>query len=359
MTNGSPGGANRLRPVASALGRTPVRSRFQNLPWQTGGPFGGQTPVLPREFPAGGPIRGWADIVEAYRDAVMQSEAIPTRHPRVSICIVATPEARHLQTTVDSVLAQRFDDFEVVIIDGASIYDPRNDPTEVMDERLRVVRTGAGAPLSENFNLAVQHSRGQFIKLLTDNDVIYPHCIAAQAKVLEHNEHVALVAGRTDYLDDAGDDIVLRPESVRPLGIYPALRAVKTVIRSGGNPIGPLAGAMFRRADFQCCGGFPTEAPDPPDVELWTRLLRFGDFFSMPDRLASVRIGQRPGIDSASILSQLAERIAFTRRLSDDPLWSVSAGDRFVGHLKCCSLPLVRSVFRDHRAVSGWHQLNA
>lgn len=281
------------------------------------------------------PIKGWADIVEPYWPAVMQTEQRSVRRPKVSVCIVANQAERQLLTTIDSVLAQRFDDLEIVIVGDQGPYVP-DMGAAANDERVRIIRNETTVPLGAGFNMAVRHSRGQFVKLLCPDDTLRPDCIAAQANVLEKNRDVALVAAGTDYIDHTGEVVSRHPVFARIVGIHSAQCVVTTIVRCGGNPVGPSVGVMFRRADFQRCSGFREDLLEWPDLELWIRLLRFGEFFGMSQTLASVRDRRGLKSGSASMLLQLAERIEFTRRLISDPVWTVSATDRMVGHVRCC-----------------------
>jgi hypothetical protein len=281
------------------------------------------------------PARNWAEIVEAYRPAVMQKQRRSAQRPRVSVCILANQGERHLQETIESVLAQRSDDLEIVIIDDGNSYGTRDILAALTDERVRVIRDGTTGHLGESSNLAVRLSRGQFVKLLCPGATLHPNCVVAQAKVLEDNHDVALVAARSDHIDRNGDLVRDQPGFARIVGRHSAQRVVKTIARSGGNPVGPIPSALFRRADFQRCGGFRTDLPFSPELDLWIRLLGYGDFIGMPQTLAKHRIGCGSLTPLPSMLIQLAEQIGFTERLADDPSWKVSACDRIVGHVNC------------------------
>ncbi|GAA3438080.1 glycosyltransferase family 2 protein [Kutzneria kofuensis] len=79
--------------------------------------------------------------------------------PAVSVCVPAYQAERFLGATMRSVLAQNFDNFELVVVDNAS-----TDRTEVVahsfdDCRIRVIRNSRVLPLAENWNLAVHSSR--------------------------------------------------------------------------------------------------------------------------------------------------------------------------------------------------------
>ena len=135
------------------------------------------------------------------RPLAMETEASSAhpRRPKVSVCIPAFQAERHLQATIDSVLAQDYADLEIVIVDNNSSDGTREILEMVKDDRVLIIRNATTLPMVDNFNLAVQQSQGQFVKLICADDALQPDCIAAQSKVLEDNPDVALVIGSDGF----------------------------------------------------------------------------------------------------------------------------------------------------------------
>ncbi len=69
---------------------------------------------------------------------------------------------------------------------------------------MRVVRNESTLSAAENHNLAVELSRGEFVKVISADDTLKHNCVAAQAAVLQSNPDVTVVASRTDFIDDSG-----------------------------------------------------------------------------------------------------------------------------------------------------------
>jgi glycosyltransferase involved in cell wall biosynthesis len=264
-------------------------------------------------------------------------------HPQVSLCIPAFQAERHLQATIDSVLSQNYADLEIVIVDNNSSDGTRDIVGALKDDRVRVIRNPTTLPIADNFNLAVQQSRGRFVKLVCADDTLEPDCIAAQAEVLDGRPEVTLVSTRTDFIDDEGK--LLRPSRGLGgiVGQHSGERVVRQIVRSGTNPIGPPVAAMFRRVDFDRCGGFRGDLLFPMEMDLWVRLVRRGDFFGIPRTLASFRIGGGSMTALMSARSQLAQQIEFARRLVDDPGWEISVADRVLGRINCYDMQMRRS----------------
>jgi glycosyltransferase involved in cell wall biosynthesis len=265
------------------------------------------------------------------------------RRPKVSICIPAYQAERHLQETIDSVLAQTYRDIEVVIVNNNSSDGTRAIVEAVEDSRVRVLRNATTLPIFENFNLAIRESRGQYVKLLCADDTLEPDCIAAQTKVLEDRPDVALVAVRTDYIDDDGR-LLRRARGLTGIaGSHSREFVVKEIVRNGGNPVGPPVVGMFRRGDFDRCGRFRGDLLFPMELDLWTRLLRHGEFFGLARTLASFRISGDSMTALTSVRSQLAEQIELTRRLIDESPGRIGVLDRVVGRANCYIMQLRRT----------------
>ncbi|MGE2736221.1 glycosyltransferase [Mycolicibacterium vaccae] len=267
------------------------------------------------------------------------------RRPAVSLCVPAYQAAPHLRTTVESLLAQTHDDFEVVIVDNHSSDGTSAIAESFTDSRVRLVRNDSTVPIIDNFNRAVRLCHGEFVKLVCADDVIAPGCIAAQADILRRHPGVALVSARTDFIDSDGG--LLRPaRGLRGItGLRRADHVVRRLVRSGTNPIGAPVATMFRRADFDRAGGFRDDVElFYSDADLWVRLLQHGDFYGIPEVLASFRFGCDTVSATMAARSQLVQQGRFTRRLAADRRWGITALDHAAGRLNACNKQVRRTV---------------
>jgi glycosyltransferase involved in cell wall biosynthesis len=281
-----------------------------------------------------------------------------SRQPKVSLCIPAFQAERHLKATLDSVLAQNYSNLEIVIVDNNSSDGTRDILATVTDDRVRIIRNTTTVPMVDNWNLVVQQSRGQFVKLICADDTIEPDCAAAQSAILQGNPDVALVSARTDFIDDEGMLLRRARGLGGVVGRQSGERVVRQIVRSGSNPIGPPVSAMFRRDDFDRCGGFVRESlfPNIIDVGLWVRLLQIGDFFGLPRTLASFRFGSRSVTASTAARSLLVQQIQFAKKLVDDNRWNISTADRILGRVNCYDMQLRRTLLFKLSTFQSWRR---
>jgi glycosyltransferase involved in cell wall biosynthesis len=275
--------------------------------------------------------------------------------PAVSLCVPAYQAERHLRATLDSLLAQNHSDFEIVVIDNNSSDGTAAVLESFSDSRIRVIRNESTLPLVDNFNHAVRQCRGEFVKLVCADDLLHPDCIATQSAVLERHRGVALVGVQTDFVDDAGSVLRSRRGLGNLVGRHPAQHVVRTIVRSGTNPIGAPLAVMFRRSDFLRAGGFRDRWLFLSDVDLWVRLLHYGEFYGVPRTLASFRFGSQTVTATMAARSQLAQYRAFVRTLSGQHRWGITRTDRVVAQIRMCDKQLRRtalfaiSKYRDAR----------
>lgn len=101
--------------------------------------------------------------------------------PAVSVVIPAYNRGERLARTVTSVLAQTFDDYEIVIVDDASATHPISALGKLVDDpRIRIIRHERNRGASAARNTGVQAARGRFIAFLDSDDAWDPDKLAVQ-----------------------------------------------------------------------------------------------------------------------------------------------------------------------------------
>jgi glycosyltransferase involved in cell wall biosynthesis len=253
--------------------------------------------------------------------------------PAASICIPTYRGAAHLGETIESALAQTFTDFELIIIDDASPDETGQVVARYRDARVRYVRSEQNAGVEENWNRCLRFARGRYFKLLPHDDLIAPDCLAREVAVLEadREERLALVFCARRIIDSRSRAIMTRRYPGRG-GVIAARTAVRRCIGSGANLLGEPGGLLFRTALARRVGAFDATLRLVTDLDYWVRLLRHGDAYYLPERLASFRVSH--GAWSVAIgAAQAAEFLAFIEMLRADPVFRLSAFDIARGRL--------------------------
>lgn len=244
--------------------------------------------------------------------------------PEVSVCIPAYRAAAHLSDAIESVLAQTYPSWELVIVDNASDDDTGRIAAHyaARDPRIRVVTNPVTVGIADNWNLAVDRAEGHYVKLLPADDILQPECLELQLKDFESHPGTALVASRRDFVDADGTLVLAGRGLHGLLGEVPAAEVVRRVVACGLNPIGEPAAYLFRRDDFFAVGAFDPSLPYPLDLSLAVRLLQRGAFYGQSTALAAFRV-RGDSYTAGDIHAQGLEHRILLRRLGNDPRWAI------------------------------------
>ncbi|MGW9404566.1 glycosyltransferase family 2 protein [Arthrobacter sp. NPDC055585] len=211
--------------------------------------------------------------------------------PRVSIVIPAYNNAAYLQATLESVFAQTYQDYEVVIADHSSV----DKTAEIIESfahepRLRILSpTPHGGGAKANWNRVSQHAQGEWIKLVCGDDLLAPDALAAQMAAADANPSAVMVAGKRDIVDARGKVVISARGLGNLEGLVPGTEAVRATVRSGTNIFGEPAAVLLKR-EVLADGWWDDSFPYMIDVTAYVRVLRSGDLVALPRTLASFRI---------------------------------------------------------------------
>jgi glycosyltransferase involved in cell wall biosynthesis len=248
------------------------------------------------------------------------------------VCIPAYQAGRHIAAAIDSVLAQNFRNFELIVLDNASTDDTAVIVKSYQDPRIRLVHNDATLPLTDNWNHAVGLCRAPLVKLLCSDDLLRPDCLRVQYQIMASAPDLAMTACRRDFIDDAGNRMVTGHGLRGLLGQRDRVGVARRVVRHGGNPIGEPGSVLFRRSAFESAGGFVDSMNLVLDVHLWVRLLAHGSFFGVADSLAAFRI-RGGSVSSATHRDGARQQQLCNAEVGANPIYRVRDLDRAVGAL--------------------------
>jgi glycosyltransferase involved in cell wall biosynthesis len=92
----------------------------------------------------------------------------------LSVLLPTHDRLEYLRYAVESVRRQDGEDWEVIVSDNASSEDIAGYVNGLGDQRIRYVSTGRFVPVTENWNNALRHSRGDYVVMLGDDDALLP-----------------------------------------------------------------------------------------------------------------------------------------------------------------------------------------
>lgn len=207
--------------------------------------------------------------------------------PKISVCIPTYNGAQYLPEAIASVLAQTYQDFEVVIVDNASTDSSSELLAELakQSDKIHVFRNARNLGLAGNLNRCAELARGQFIKYLCVDDLLLPDCLALLMQGLQAHPEAVLACGGRISITEEGKAFGLRRYAARD-GVVPGNMVVSRCLFSR-NYIGEPTAVLFRKSDMKF--GFRKELPQLMDMELWLRMLKTGSLSNIAAPVCSIR----------------------------------------------------------------------
>jgi len=211
--------------------------------------------------------------------------------PRVSVVVPSFNNASFIEATMDSILAQSFEDFELVVADHSSV----DGTWELLqhyrtDPRVRLLRTEAGGGAPRNWERVTAAAGGQLLKLVCGDDIIYPDCLRMQVEAMDANPEVVLVAAQRDLIDARGAILMSRRGLAGLTGPVAGRVAARRTVVVGANIFGEPACVLIRRKTLQDAGGWDGRHPYVIDEATYVNVLLRGDFFGIDRSLAAFRL---------------------------------------------------------------------
>jgi glycosyltransferase involved in cell wall biosynthesis len=192
--------------------------------------------------------------------------------PFISVCTPVYNGEKFLEECIKGVLAQRYGNFEYIIVDNAST----DRTAEIIeryrsrDSRIRVFRNHSTIHVVDNFQKCAQHcsDESRWIKYICADDYLFPNCLVEMVRVGELTEGIGLVSAYRlygDRLSNAGlpvEQAVFKGKEILKRQLMRQLH----VCSSSPTTL------MYRKTAFHAVGGFNNKYLHA-DTELAMRLL--------------------------------------------------------------------------------------
>ncbi|MEO9600886.1 glycosyltransferase family 2 protein [Parasphingorhabdus sp.] len=199
-------------------------------------------------------------------------------NPAISVVMPVYNVEKYVAEAIESVLAQTFDDFELIIVDDGGTDMSVEICTSFDDTRIRIV-SQANRGLAGARNTGIMEARGEYIALLDSDDSWEPEKLALHKIHLDNNPHVGVSYSGSRFMDQNG--AMLR-QAQRPK--LENITAKDVLTR---NPIGNGSAPVIRRSALEAIAFNHRDEPrrlcffdetyrQSEDIELWIRMALTG-----------------------------------------------------------------------------------
>lgn len=287
--------------------------------------------------------------------------------PFFSVITPVYNRAALLRRTLQSVIAQNFGDFEIIVVDDGST-DGSAEIAQGMDPRVHILQQSNQGPGAAR-NLALKHATGEYVAFLDSDDLWFPWSLERYAEAIANHSRPSFVTGKVIRFHDEAELSGLKNSHLETL-VFPDYLASGDEWRWYG-----LSSFVIKRELINAVGGFPQEAINGEDSDLALRLgtapgfiqIKAPAMFGYREHAGGVR--HVPGKNLAGDLYRIAmekggrypggqdRRLERWRILS--PHLRANSLECLRGGLRAEAWQMYRHTFRWHLALKRWKYLAA
>lgn len=209
--------------------------------------------------------------------------------PKISVIIPAYNAEAFIGETLQSVLAQTFKDFEVIIVnDGSTDKTPQLVTKFAQDDKRIFLINKKNEGTASARNIGIEKARGELIAFLDSDDLWHSDKLTKQISLLEKNPSFGIISCLAVIINDEGKSQGLVSGRNLQGNCY------RQMLEAGGISGGSIV--LIPRHVFDKVGLFDSSVEPYEDWDMWVRISSKFDITTVPDIL----VGYRRSSNSAS-----------------------------------------------------------
>lgn len=286
--------------------------------------------------------------------------------PLVSVCIPVFNGEKFLRKALESIKTQSYQNLELIISDDGSTdrsMQLMSDFLKTFDKPYNIV-SNLKRGIGRNWNNCILNANGKYIKLLFQDDILFPECISEMIAIAEADPKVGMVysnraivfnstnAAHLDWVK-ANGDLNTCWNSPLESGIFSGSRILKDknlFLKKPFNKIGEPTAILFKNEVFKQVGFFDTELIQFLDLEFSLRVIsrfRFGYInkdlvgFRLHENQASNRYAAENGNETSRFFKKIktsvilklcwdSKKILLKEKLPESMVKSLKIGKGFL-----------------------------
>jgi glycosyltransferase involved in cell wall biosynthesis len=212
--------------------------------------------------------------------------------PKVSVCCSVLNQSGWLLDMIASVVAQTYQDWELIIVDDGSTEPVRKVVEKFKDPRIVFERWDHNRGIPHGINHAFRHGNGKYVQPLAADEILSPDKLEKQVAFLEAHPEIDCVWGLPQFCD--GREYTTLGE--RPMWEQYATKAhnrsreawIRTLLLLESVPLGSCS-ALWRASVFDSIGYFDKDLTAFVDHEWYVRFFEKHTGYVMNQRVALCR----------------------------------------------------------------------
>ena len=197
---------------------------------------------------------------------------------KISVCVPTFNSAKFIRETIESVLNQTYQDFELLIVDDYSKDETLDIVQSIKDARIRIFKNEKNLGMVRNFNRCLELAQGEFVTTLDGDDLMASSNLQQKIDLLEKYPEMAFVFSNVDIIDESSHVTGSRPKKPLPFSSRMVSDAIcvaggivfKTLLIEGNFIC--KSSVILRRNLLERFGSFNVQFSWGEDYDMWARM---------------------------------------------------------------------------------------
>jgi len=270
--------------------------------------------------------------------------------PSFSICIPNYNYGHYIAETIQSILNQTYQNFEIIVADNASTDNSIEVIKSFDDPRIRLIRNQYNIGFAPNLQHATMHAENDFLNLLSSDDLMKPNALETYANLImemqEQADNLVLISD-VDIVDSKSQiigEIICGSPTILPFGATSSFNGKTYLTYSGLSVLhnalkqlrtfAPFLSVVYPRALWEAVEGYNSVRAIGPDKHFHYKLLSLNpDVIYVRSPLFSYRQHSSP--------NQKAQQTNLKQQI-DDYMYTLEYSDEFLSEINLTRRELIR-----------------
>ena len=276
-------------------------------------------------------------------DDFFTSVGLRMYQPLASVVIPVFNGLPYLVDALESVRQQSYRNIEIVIVDGGSDQPTLDYIHSIQGSVTHVEVLPRGTPVAETWTQSSELARGEFIKLLCQDDILYPDAIQAQVDFLVAHEDAGLVFSKRDIIDADGSVVAKSRGGLSGSSrILDGREALRFGYLAGANVYGEPEGVLFRRSALLDQLPWSSSIPYLIDMEMYARVMLAGKVGYLDEIVGAFRISAHSW--STRLTAEQTQQFRQWQEWVSNSLGDVTGAERARARLNATRVSWMRSM---------------
>jgi glycosyltransferase involved in cell wall biosynthesis len=213
-------------------------------------------------------------------------------NPLVSVVIASYNHAAYINDTINSVLTQTYQNFEIVITDDGSTDNSLNVIKNFTDPRIKIFEFKKNQGACTAINHSIINSSGYYIAVMNSDDVWDSKKLEIQVSYLQNNKNIDAVFSNAEFLDENLNAI---PLNERPYFFEvfnqknkPMSKWLESFFFEGNCLCHPSI--LIKKSCYDKLGLYNNRYRQLPDFDMWIRFCKYFELYILPEKLVKFRL---------------------------------------------------------------------